>query len=588
VPPKLLKWLRVMVAVAVFAALIAAFVDFRGQVPSWVGHRLAEIQFVPSLVALLAGASLSLACIIIAIVTLVVGRIYCSAICPLGILQDMIIRLTQWWERKSKPAPFVHPCTWSRQMFLWAAVIAAVVGWGGSALSLLDPYSNFGRIASDIFRPLITLANNSVVGLTEAIGWHGLFRAVPIWAGAGALAVPVFMLVLIVALAAWRGRLYCNTVCPVGTVLGWLSQRAAFRLQIDQSACRKCAACLRACKAQCIDLRAGAIDFSRCVACYNCMGVCDQHGINYRFAWTRKTSIPTPDPQGTRAEVSGGARASARLRVGNDWMLKIFRLFSFRSLKRRERRAPSPARVRSLLVRELTGDLNAVSDPQRRAFISKTIVGIAGTVGISRVLLANERQPDGSAGGSQDHSPVICPPGTAGVKRFLDRCTACHLCISECPTGVLQPAFLEYGLLGLMKPRMDYRVAFCNFDCRRCGEVCPDGTIDLLDLAAKHLAKIGEAHFDKDKCVVVTNGTDCAACSEHCPTKAVITIPYGNNLRLPSLNDDLCIGCGACEYACPARPDKAITVTGLREHSWAKKLIEPKATLPKSAGDFPF
>jgi ferredoxin len=231
---------------------------------------------------------------------------------------------------------------------------------------------------------------------------------------------------------------------------------------------------------------------------------------------------------------------------------------------------------------------DAVSDPQRRAFISKTIVGIAGAAGISRVLLADEKPPAGNAGETRNFSPVICPPGSAGVERFLDRCTACHLCISECPTGVLQPAFLEYGLLGLMKPHMDYRAAFCNFDCRRCGEVCPDGAIDLLDVSAKHLAKIGEAHFNQDKCVVVTNGTDCAACSEHCPTKAVTTIPYGNNLRLPSLNDDLCIGCGACEYACPVKPDKAIKVTGLREHSIAKKFIEPKATLPKPAGDFPF
>jgi ferredoxin len=229
-----------------------------------------------------------------------------------------------------------------------------------------------------------------------------------------------------------------------------------------------------------------------------------------------------------------------------------------------------------------------VHDPQRRAFISKTMLGIAGTVGISRVLLANEKLRGGKTKSAGNFSPVICPPGSSSIERFLDRCTACHLCISECPTGVLQPAFMEYGLLGIMKPRMDFNVAFCNFDCVRCGEVCPDGAIDLLDVATKHLVKIGEVHFYNDKCVVVTNGTDCSACSEHCPTKAVSTVPYGNNLRLPSLNDDLCTGCGACEHVCPVKPDKAIKVTGLREHRFAKKIIEPKATLPKSTGDFPF
>ena len=174
------------------------------------------------------------------------------------------------------------------------------------------------------------------------------------------------------------------------------------------------------------------------------------------------------------------------------------------------------------------------------------------------------------------------------MEQFLDRCTACHLCISECPTGVLLPSFGEYGFIGIMKPRMDYRMAFCNYDCRRCGEVCPDGAIDLLDLAAKHLAKIGEAQFNRDQCVVITNGTDCAACSEHCPTKAVTPVPYGKNLRLPFMRNDFCIGCGACEYACPAKPDKAIKVTGWPRHSVAKIVVEPKATLPKSNNDFPF
>jgi ferredoxin len=529
VSPKLLKWLRVVVALAVFAALTAAFVDFRELVPWKIGHWLGEIQFVPSLVALLTGASLSLACIIIAVITLAVGRVYCSAICPLGILQDVIHRPTRWLKRKTRPASYSRPHTWLRQTFLWATIIAAVAGWGGFALALLDPYSNFGRIASDIFRPLATLANNSVVGLADAIGWHGLFRVEPHWAVAGALHQPVILLILLIVLVVIGGRLYCNTLCPVGTLLGWLSKHAAFRLQIEKSACRKCAACMKVCKAQCIDLQKSEIDFSRCVACYNCVDVCEKQGIGYKFAWAEETPV--------------------------------------------------------------TPTSNVVHDPQRRRFLAQTIVGIVGAIGVGSRLRGDETASAAQARGrspSQNLSPVICPPGSVSVERFLDRCTACHLCISECPTGVLQPAFMEYGLTGIMKPRMDFNVAFCNFDCVRCGEVCPDGAIDLLDVATKHLTKIGEAHLFIDQCVVVTNGTDCAACSEHCPTKAVFTIPYGNNLRLPSLNNDLCIGCGACENVCPARPDKAIVVTGWRKHGWAKKVIESKATTPKPTGDFPF
>ena len=529
-----LKWLRVAVALVMLLALTAALVEFRNLIPPIVGHRLAQFQFVPSLVALIAGASVSLACVVIVIVTLAFGRIYCSAICPLGIFQDVIGRLAKWLKRKSRPLPFAPPLTWIRQIFFWATVLAAVAGWGAFGLSLLDPYSNYGRIAADIFRPLAAAANNALVGLAEKLGWHGLFRVNPMWFGFGALTFPVSILVLVLVLASWRGRLYCNTVCPVGTLLGWLSPRAAFRLEIDQAACRKCAKCLRACKAQCIDLRAGAIDFSRCVACYDCMDVCDEHGIGYHFAWN--------------------VRSSAFTRSG---------------------RKTSPPEG---------GTPNIIPNPQRRAFLAQTLTGIIGATGISRTLAATNP----GHGKSQRESSAVSPPGSGSIEQFLDRCTACQLCISQCPTGTLQPAFLEYGLAGLMKPHLVYVAGFCNFDCRRCGEVCPDGAVNLLDLAAKKLTKIGEAQFDRDKCIVVTNGTDCAACSEHCPTKAVTTVPYGKNLRLPLMRDEICIGCGACEYACPAKPVKAIRVTGWPRHSVAKIFVEPKATLPKTGGDFPF
>jgi ferredoxin len=147
---------------------------------------------------------------------------------------------------------------------------------------------------------------------------------------------------------------------------------------------------------------------------------------------------------------------------------------------------------------------------------------------------------------------------------------------------------LEYGVIGLMKPRLDYSAAFCNFDCRRCAEVCPDGAITRLGLADKQVTRLGLARLDLEKCIVKTKGTDCAACSEHCPTKAVDTVPSGENLRLPQVNDELCIGCGACEYACPARPEKAILVAGHRRHERAVRRIEGKARDPRTRNDFPF
>jgi uncharacterized Fe-S center protein len=536
-----LKLFRVVVALAIFAGLTAALVDFRGALPPRVGHWLASAQFVPALVSLFAGASAALGAVLIAVATLAAGRVYCSAICPLGIFQDIIARVATWWPGRKPPRRrYAPPVNWLRQSVLAATAAGVVAGWAGFTLAVLDPYSGFGRIASVLFRPLLTLANNALVGPANALGLTALYRVEPHWAAAGVLSASAFLLVLLAVLVVWRGRLYCNTLCPVGTLLGWLARHAAFRLEIDRGACTKCAECLRVCKAQCIELRNGAIDFSRCVACYDCIGACDHGGISYRWKWRRRKLAAVSAPV-----------------------------------------APVPS--------------GAVQDPARRAFIAGAATALAASFGASARLRAGPPAPDrdqpgldaAHLAGTGNDRRVICPPGSGSIDRFLDRCTACQLCVSACPTHVLQPTWTAYGLDGLMKPRMDYTTAFCNYECRVCGEACPSGAITLLDLAEKQVTQIGEAIFEKEKCIVVVKGTDCAACSEHCPTKAVYTLPYGDNLRLPTVNRDLCIGCGGCEYACPAQPAKAITVSSRRAHGRAKKPVEQKAALPP-AGDFPF
>lgn len=515
-----LKFLRVAVAGVMFAGLTAALVDFRGAVPVSVGYGLASVQFVPSALAMSAGAALALAWVIILAVTLAVGRVYCSVICPLGIYQDIVARLAGWVRRKKSLLPFRPEFKWVRPLFFWGTVAGIAVGGAGLTLSLVDPYSLFGRMASDLFRPLVTLGNNALVGLAGNLGFEQLYRVNLPWAGVGALALPVALLLVVTGMSAWRGRLYCNTICPVGTLLGFVSVRSAFRLAIDPHACRKCGDCLRECKAQCIDLRAGTIDASRCVGCYNCIDACHELGIGHRWSWGR------PGP-------------------------------AFR---------PSTA-----------------ADPTRRVFLATTVATLA-AAGVRRLDAAEAAAQARPA----NFSAAICPPGTESVDRFLDRCTACHLCLSICPTHVLQPAFLEYGWQGLMKPRLDYSASFCNFDCRRCLEVCPDGAISALGLAEKQVTRIGLAQLDVELCIVKAQGTDCAACSEHCPTKAVDTVPYGANLRLPQMNNDLCIGCGACEFACPAQPKKAIIVAGQRRHDRAERKVEEKAKDPRGKSDFPF
>lgn len=504
-----LKPLRVALALVFLAVLTAAFLDFRGVVPASLAHWFASAQLGPAALAATTGGIAALVTLaVLLVLTLLCGRVYCSVVCPLGILQDVVARLRP---RRRKPLHFAPEQRALRYGFLAVLLIGTASGFVGLSLTLLDPYSHFGRIVATLARPLIVATNNALVPAAQALGSQALYR-VPLPASVAGVVVFAFATAaLVAALAVLRGRLYCNTVCPVGTVLGLVSRVSAFRLAIDRSACTKCADCLRACKAQCIDLRSGQVDASRCVACANCLGACTHRGIGYRFAW-RRADTPADAPNLERRTLVAAALLLPPLAA----------------TKLAEPTAPTPRRA------------------------------------------------------------PVAPPGARSTAQLLDRCTGCQLCVSECPTHVLTPTVFDYGWGGLSKPRLDFERAFCNFDCRRCGEVCPTGAITLLDLADKRLTSLGTAKFEQKRCIVETDGTDCAACSEHCPTKAVDTVPFRQNLRLPQVKEELCIGCGACEFACPVRPERAITVSARAEHTRAKKAVEAKPSLPKPTGDFPF
>ena len=94
-------------------------------------------------------------------------------------------------------------------------------------------------------------------------------------------------------------------------------------------------------------------------------------------------------------------------------------------------------------------------------------------------------------------------------------------------------------------------------------------------------------HFIKENCVVYNKETSCGSCAEHCPTQAVSMVPYKGMLTIPEVNDSICIGCGACEYACPVRPYRAIYVEGNTVHKLALRPVSKKVK-DTSKDDFPF
>jgi ferredoxin len=491
---KHLKIIRVVLGVIFLVAIAVLFVDFMELIPTNWADRLLFLQFVPSIIKFITiPAVVSAGFIVVLLLTAFFGRVYCSVICPLGIMQDVF----SWISKKTgliKRYKFRKALNYLRYPLLALAIIMLLFGsmW---ILNLLDPYSSFGRIFSDLIRPGLIVINNGLAGVLERFNVYSLYRLnfdLITWR---TVLIPVITLALVAWLSLYFGRLYCNSICPVGTLLGLLSRVSLFKIKIDASTCTKCGKCSFVCKSSCIKVKTTEVDNSRCVACYNCISVCPENSIKY-----------------TLAGKTGSKRADVE------------------------------------------------PDASKRDFIGKTLLYGAALVGISRKSLGQEEanRPAGNIPNPKNHP--VSPPGSVSLKHFTERCTACHLCVTVCPTHVLQPSFLEYGFMGMSQPHMDFGVEYCNFECVKCGEVCPTGAILPLTVEEKKLEQTGQVKFLREKCIVYTDGTSCGSCSEHCPTQAVRMIPY----------TAICIGCGACEFACPVKPHTAIFVDGNELHQVAK------------------
>jgi ferredoxin len=169
------------------------------------------------------------------------------------------------------------------------------------------------------------------------------------------------------------------------------------------------------------------------------------------------------------------------------------------------------------------------------------------------------------------------PPGAVSLERFRNRCTACQLCVSRCPTHVLKPALWENGLTGFMQPILKYEVhQFCEFECKECIDVCPNDALTKITLEEKKLTQIGIVRLVLEKCIVIKDDESCGACAEHCPTKALRMVPYEGDLTKPEItNPEVCIGCGACESICPELKE-AIYIERHPEHLQAEPPIVEK------------
>ena len=161
-----------------------------------------------------------------------------------------------------------------------------------------------------------------------------------------------------------------------------------------------------------------------------------------------------------------------------------------------------------------------------------------------------------------DREIPITPPGSKSVKDFYRHCIACQLCVVECPNNVLRPSSNPERL---MQPEMGYENGFCRPECTRCSEVCPAGAIEKITREEKTQYHIGTAQVDLQACISATGKTHCGKCASKCPVGAIHMVEK-DGFRAPAVNEEVCIGCGACEQYCPVRPISAITVNGKYNH----------------------
>ena len=509
----MLKKIRLVAAAVFFALLTLLFLDFTGALHKWFGW-LAKIQLIPAILAVNI-----IAIIILALLTVVFGRIYCSVICPLGVFQDGISRIAGKLKGKKTRFGYSPAMSWLRYSVLGIFIIAIIAGVS-IIVSLFDPYAAYGRMASNFFAPIYRLINNLFASFAERADSY-TFYSTEVWVkGWITFGIAVITFVAVTVLAWMNGRTYCNTICPVGSLLGFISKYSFFKLAIDSDKCTKCKACELGCKASCIDSKTKSIDYSRCITCFNCIDKCKSGAISYSTSGAKETKVEQAD---VVAEKDNG-------------------------MSRRN-------------ILSIVGTLAVGS-----ALKAQQLVNVDGGLAEIKDKVIPERKTS------------IVPPGAQSLRNMKKHCTACQLCVSACPNNVLRPSD---KLTTFMQPEMSFERGYCRPECIECSSVCPAGAIKAITTADKSAISVGHAVWIKEYCVVNTDAVPCNSCERHCPTKAITLVSLnpeegntpqrgpGNRppvLKIPAINKELCIGCGACENLCPARPLSAIYVEGNVTH----------------------
>ena len=459
--------------------------------------------------------------LIILLPTLFLGRFFCGWICPLGTLQHFVGNMRSEAKQGKRRIESNRYKRW--QTIKYIVLIAGLVSaaFGSMVIGWLDPISLLARSIGLSMLPALNYAvrgalaplEQSHVAAIKAAG-NGIHAVLAVFVldfrqahFAQGLALGIlFMVILFASLRVTR--LWCRSICPLGALLGAVSRWSILGLQKDPESCDNCDRCLLHCQGGDDPIGSAPWRKSECLLCMNCVGSCPNHGLRFRFFRSKPREVASPD--------LGRRRAITGLAAG------------------------------------------AVAVPLMRA---------------------------NTGMGKSRHERLLRPPGALDEPDFLARCIRCGECMKVCPNNALQPTLTEAGLEGLWSPTLVPRIGYCEPSCVLCSEVCPTGAIWQITPKEKGWVvgvgtnsqpiRLGTAFYDRGRCLPWAMATACIVCEEWCPVSpkaiyvedAEVVDSAGNTktLKQPYVDPDRCVGCGACEFACPVQDRPAVYVTSIGE-----------------------
>ena len=459
--------------------------------------------------------------LVVLVPTLFLGRFFCGWVCPMGTLHHFFGSLKSESKRGKQLIESNRYKRWQTSKFyiLIAVLVSAALGTG--LVGWFDPFSLLVRSLGLSILPTLNYGANSALhpleyshnGFIAFVGGvaHMLLRITVLSFKQPHFRQAVLLGVIFISLIALNykvTRFWCRALCPLGALLGLAARWSVFGLHRDEQSCNQCQRCLMRCQGGDDPIGGAKWHKAECHMCMNCVASCPEHSLKFQFLQIEPAQIDGPNLQRRKALTALAA--------------------------------------------------GVVAVPLMRS-------------GVGFEVENNER--------------LLRPPGALDEPDFLSRCIRCGECMKVCPNNALHPTLLEAGLEGMWSPMLVPRIGYCEASCVMCSQVCPTGAIWQLTPKEKGWVvgvnsdtkpvRLGLAFYDRGRCLPWAMATDCVVCEEWCPTspKAIYLQPAdvidarGNakQVKQPRVDPARCIGCGACEYACPLRERPAIYVTSIGE-----------------------